>query len=120
MHTHLPNKPIKFKQTLPTCQKADGNCLLGWESSADGGIHATRNHSNVTSVLRNTNKFCMTIHNKRSETLISGVLLVMLHNNARPHTASRSRALLEHFNWVLFDHPSYNPDLSANDNHIFT
>jgi hypothetical protein len=24
MHTHSPNKPKKFKQTLSACQKADG------------------------------------------------------------------------------------------------
>jgi hypothetical protein len=29
MHTHLPNKPKKYKQTLFACQKADGNCFLG-------------------------------------------------------------------------------------------
>jgi hypothetical protein len=54
MHTHSPNKPKKFKQTLSACQKVDGNCFLGQERSADGGIHATSNHSTVRSVLRNT------------------------------------------------------------------
>jgi hypothetical protein len=28
MHTHSPNKPKKFKQTLSACQKAAGNCFL--------------------------------------------------------------------------------------------
>jgi hypothetical protein len=50
MHTHSPNKPKKFKQTS-ACQKADGNCFLRHERSADGGIHATRDHSNFRSVL---------------------------------------------------------------------
>jgi hypothetical protein len=40
MHTHSPNKPKKFKQLLYACQKADGNCFLGQESSTDDGIHA--------------------------------------------------------------------------------
>jgi hypothetical protein len=39
MHTHSPNKPKKCKQTLSACQKADGNCFLGQERCADGGIH---------------------------------------------------------------------------------
>jgi hypothetical protein len=30
-----------FEQMLPACHKADGNCFLGQEMSADGGIHAT-------------------------------------------------------------------------------
>jgi hypothetical protein len=51
MYTHSPDKPKTFKQTLSACQKADGSCFLGQERSADGGIHATRDHRNVTSVL---------------------------------------------------------------------
>jgi histone-lysine N-methyltransferase SETMAR len=42
------------------------------------------------------------------------------HDNARPHRAARTRALLQHFNWVLFDHPPYSPDLSPSDNRLFT
>jgi transposase len=45
---------------------------------------------------------------------------VLLHDNARPHTAARTRALPEPFNWELFDHPSYSPDLSPSDYHLFT
>jgi transposase len=48
--------------------------------------------------------------------LTYGVML--LHENARPHTATR--ALLEHFNWELFDHPPYSPDLTPSDYHQFT
>jgi hypothetical protein len=32
-------------------QKADGNCFLGQERSAVGGIHATRDNNNVKSVI---------------------------------------------------------------------
>jgi hypothetical protein len=53
MHTHSPNKLKNFKQTF-TCQKADGNCFLEQERSADVGIHATRDHNNVRSGLQNT------------------------------------------------------------------
>jgi transposase len=45
---------------------------------------------------------------------------VLLHNNARPHTAARIRALLEHFNWELFDRPPYSPDLAPSDYRLFT
>jgi transposase len=46
--------------------------------------------------------------------------LVLLHGNARPHTAARTRALLEHLNWELFDHPPYSPDFAPSDYHLFT
>jgi hypothetical protein len=44
--------------------------------------------------------------------------LVYLHDIAlpRPHTAARTRVLLEHFNWELFDHTPYSPDLGPSDN----
>jgi hypothetical protein len=42
-----------FKQTMPIYQKADGNCFMEQERS-DGGIHVTRNHNKVRSILRNT------------------------------------------------------------------
>jgi hypothetical protein len=52
--------------------------------------------------------------------LISGA--VPLHDRARPHTstATLTRALLEYFNWELFDHPPYSPALVRSDRHQFT
>jgi histone-lysine N-methyltransferase SETMAR len=45
---------------------------------------------------------------------------VVLHDNARPPIAPRIRALLEHFNWELFDHPPYSPDLAPSDYYMLT
>jgi hypothetical protein len=50
IHIHSPNRLKKFKQTT-AYQKADGICFLGQEMSADGGIHVTRDHNNIRSVL---------------------------------------------------------------------
>jgi transposase len=36
------------------------------------------------------------------------------------HTAAHTRALLEHFNWELFDRTPYSPDLVPSDCHLFT
>jgi hypothetical protein len=77
----------KFKQTS-ACQKTDVNCFLGQERSAGGGINATRDHNNVRSVMRNTEKkLHRTIRNKRRGMLTYGVLVVLLHEDARPHAA---------------------------------
>jgi histone-lysine N-methyltransferase SETMAR len=46
--------------------------------------------------------------------------IVPLHDNARPHTAARTRALLEYFNWELFEHPLSSSDLAPSDYHLFT
>jgi transposase len=50
--------------------------------------------------------------------LTSGV--VLLHDNACLHTAAHTRALLEHFNWELFDHQPYSPDIAPSNYHLFT
>jgi hypothetical protein len=47
----------------------------------------------------------------------SGVVLP--HNIAPPHTAAHTRALLEHINWELFDHPRYSTDCDPSDYHLF-
>jgi hypothetical protein len=46
--------------------------------------------------------------------------VVLLRDTARPHTVARTRALLKHFNWELFDHPPDSPDLAPSDYHLFT
>jgi hypothetical protein len=121
MHTHSPNKPKKFKQTLSAYQKADGYCFLGQERSSGGGIHATMDHSNVRSELQNTKKNCVgpPIQKERHGMLTYGVRVLLLHDNLRPHTAARTRALLEHFNWALFDHIPHSLNLAPSDHHLF-
>jgi hypothetical protein len=52
--------------------------------------------------------------------LTSGVLVVLLYGNARPHTGARTRALLDHFNWEMYDHPPYSPDPAPSYYHLLT
>jgi hypothetical protein len=46
--------------------------------------------------------------------------IVLLHENMRLHTAARTLSLLEHFNWELFDHPPYCPDITSSDYNLFS
>jgi transposase len=50
------------------------------------------------------------IENKRHGMLTPGVLLH--HDNVWQQTAAITRALLERFNWELFEHAPYNPDVN--------
>jgi transposase len=43
----------------------------------------------------------------------------LLHDNAQPHTANHTRALLEQFGWAIFEHPPYSPDFAPSDYHLF-
>jgi hypothetical protein len=45
---------------------------------------------------------------------------VLLHDNASPHTAARTNALIKCFNWEIFDQPPYSLDLAPNDYHLFS
>jgi transposase len=45
---------------------------------------------------------------------------VLFHDDALPHVVACTRALLEHFNWALFDHPPYSPDFAPKDYRLFT
>ena len=57
------------------------------------------------------------IKSKRPGKLTRGVIL--LHNNARPHTANTITALLQKFKWEVLGHPPYSTDLSPCDYAIF-
>jgi hypothetical protein len=63
MHTHSPNKVKKFKHFLPESLWVS---LVGQERSADGGIHAMRDHSNVTSIFQNTKKLRSAGHSEQN------------------------------------------------------
>ena len=57
------------------------------------------------------------IQNKRRGMLSRGVCL--LHENARPHSAHVTTALLEKFKWDILDHPPYSPDLAPRNFQLF-
>jgi transposase len=45
--------------------------------------------------------------------------LVLVHDNAGLYVAASAPALLEHFNWELFDRPPYSPDPTPSEYHLF-
>jgi len=57
------------------------------------------------------------IRRKRPGLLTKGVLLV--HDNARPHSANQTTATLRSFKWEVLQHPPYSPDLAPSDFHLF-
>ncbi|GFT94440.1 uncharacterized protein TNCV_1566191 [Trichonephila clavipes] len=57
------------------------------------------------------------IQNKRRGLLTSGVLL--LHDNASPHSAINTQNLIRSFGWEQIDHPPYSPDMAQSDFHLF-
>jgi hypothetical protein len=111
-HIHQTSWKSLNKCRLPAIK------LMGQERSADGGIHGTRDHNNIISILWNAKKMHRAIQNKRCGMPTSGV--VLLHDNVHPYIAARPHVLLDHFNWEFFAHPPYNPDLTLSNYHLFT
>ncbi|GFX95014.1 histone-lysine N-methyltransferase SETMAR [Trichonephila clavipes] len=57
------------------------------------------------------------IQNKRRGLLTSGV--VLLHDNASPHSAINIQNLIRSFGWEPIDHPPYSRDMAQSDFHLF-
>jgi hypothetical protein len=49
--------------------------------------------------------------------LTQGVKL--LHDNATPHTAGKTRETIEKMCWKILKHPLHSPDLTPSDFHLF-
>lgn len=75
----------------------------------------TINSASYCETLENLRK---AIKNRRPGMLTKGVRL--LHDNARPHVARNTKALLDKFGWDILPHPPYSPDLAPSDYHLFT
>ena len=45
--------------------------------------------------------------------------ILLLHDNARPHSAAQTQDLITSFKWEQMDHPPYSPDLVPSDYHLF-
>jgi hypothetical protein len=124
MHTQSPNKPKKFKQMLSarmlmTTVFWDMKGVLMVEFMQQGTtiLSETLKKKKQKKKTKKKNQLCRAIQDERCTMLTAGVML--LHENACPHTAACTSALPEHFNWELFDHPPYGPDLTS-INRLFT
>jgi hypothetical protein len=117
MHTHT-HKPKKFKQTLAARKLM---AAVFWDRKGVLEVEFMQQGPKISSPMYcETLKNCVgpAIQNKRHGMLTYGA--AFLHDDACPHTAARTQALLEHFNWELFDYPLYSHDFAPSDYHLFT
>jgi histone-lysine N-methyltransferase SETMAR len=118
-HTSSPKKH-KFKQTILTRKIM---CTVFWDRQ---GVLLVEFMPQGTTI--NSTAYCETmkklrraIQNKSRGMLTRG--LVLLHDNARPHTAAQTQALIRSFGWEKFDPPPppfpLSSDLAPSDFHLF-
>jgi hypothetical protein len=109
----------ELQQKLSACQKADSNCFLGHERSAGIGIHATRDHNNVRSVFRNTEKKnCGRVGHSEQKAWNADILCTAApwqcaSAYSRSHKSTAGACQLG----VV---PPYSPYLSRSDQHLFS
>lgn len=62
------------------------------------------------------------VHAKLEETepaLVNRKGVILLHDNAKPHTAKMTQEKLCQLGWEILPHPPYSPDISPTDYHLF-
>ncbi|UYV63276.1 hypothetical protein LAZ67_2003632 [Cordylochernes scorpioides] len=98
--------------------------IIGWIQKDEFGeeMQDLRNtgHASRKSRILQLNPFIDAsgmLRNKRRGMLTKGVRFH--HDNARPHTARQTPALIEEFGWELVSHPPYSPDVAPSDFHLF-
>ena len=100
------------------CGKSDAHNFLGLTRVNTGtlsGRGTTVNNVRYSEMLSTELK--PAIRTKRRGLLSSGVLL--LHENARPHTAIHTLQTLVKLGFTVVEHPAYSPDLAPFDYHLF-
>lgn len=114
-HTNSPSKK-KFK-AVPSAGKVmatvfwDSEGVILFDVLPHGG---TINSEVYCATLRKLKKRFQRVrrHKNANELLI-------LHDNARPHTSLRTREELTKLQWTVLPQPPYSPDLAPSDFHLF-
>jgi transposase len=63
--------------------------------------------------------YCEILERLRQKLRNRRIPVILLHDNARPHTAKLTKQQLGTFGWNVLEHPPYSPDLAPNDYHLF-
>jgi histone-lysine N-methyltransferase SETMAR len=63
--------------------------------------------------------YCKILDRVRQRLQNRSTPIILLHDNARPHTANATKNWLRGANWEVLEHPPYSPDLAPSDYHLF-
>jgi len=114
-HTGSPKRK-KFKQTFSTRKIT---CTVVWDRQGVLLVEFFPQGTTINSAVycETLKKMRRAIQNKRRGMLSATILL--LHDNARPHSVAQTQDLITSFKLEQMDHPPYSPDLAPSDYHLF-
>ena len=101
---------LQEKVQNPTiCRKTEAYSVLGLTKPSTGTLSG-EGHNNKQYSEMLTDRLKPAIRSKRRGLLSKGA--VLLHENARPHTAAHTAEMLRKLKFEVMAHPPYSPDLA--------
>jgi len=111
-YLHSPSK--KKAKTVPSTEKVMGT--VSWDAEALILAEFLEPGQTITAA-----RYVQTLHKLRraSHDKRPGRNIIILHDNARPHTARHTSEAIAKMGWEVLPHPSYSPDLAPSDYCLF-
>lgn len=113
---HIASPPVRKFKISPSAKKIMASVFWDHKGPLLVDFLERGNTVNAEQYCKTLDRLRQAIRKKRPGLLSDGIIL--LHDNATPHTASCTRHWLDRYNWEVLDHPSYSPDLAPSDFHL--
>jgi len=120
MHGVTPHRVPKTEEGggATICRQSHVDFLLGLQRADLRALHAQRKHCDQCHLLKpSEGKSEASYSPDRARVVDGGVCL--LHDNARPHTATATVSNIEELRFESIPHPPYSPDLAPLEFHVF-
>jgi histone-lysine N-methyltransferase SETMAR len=114
---HISSPPPRKFKIVPSMQKVMATVF--WDASGILLVDFLPHGQTITAAryIVTLKKLKRVIRRKRPSLVNDGILL--LHDNARPHSAMRTAEAIRKLGWSVLPHPPYSPDLAPSDYHLF-
>jgi histone-lysine N-methyltransferase SETMAR len=114
---HIKSPPPRKFKSVPSMKKV--MATIFWDASGVLLVDILPNGETI-----NAERYVCTLKKlkralKRKRPALSEDQVLLLHDNARPHTAMRTVAAIKKLQWTVLPHPPYSPDLAPSDFHLF-